>query len=848
MLRRYLLTIAGCPVAFSDTRGLPTLTSTSPLWFDPPTIAEGFLTRPTNRWMERARPLDGDLDVDAQRFTLHDARLSIDGAVRSLFTWLATRSPAAVVSTPLAADLSATATTFDVGDATELTVPGYVWVESEAIDCASVAGNTVTVASGGRGALGTRARAHVIDAAQGIQPEAFATIPWVIRRRVCLWSIDAAGACTLLWTGYATRAPTLSDDGARFDLACDHAWTVLRQNPVGGSLGSTRAVGYGTSIRSGSAGALLTTTFWFTSSGVVYRGTARSPGPHRDWDALARHHERTFATATTDRGARIDLHIARSGATARVDGDVLTATVPTFGVTTTVGGKVGEPQTSTAHGTRQAVSYELRELPSVLYLSIEGASTELLVTGLATLPTSWSTSTSTDGPYSTVVTPALRCQYSERLSLLLTDLTVNDSGATGPRVEGRAVILPRKPGLELTAADQVVVLRDPPPLQVVYRVRADHWAYGLRRAVVGLCEDAHPDDWDWSDVDTVAEGTAGLRVARDWIFDGRRTLGETVTEACLLHGCSPVLRSGRLALHAWAWPDAQRATAATVTRDDLIGLPSWSRWQEGLANRLQLRSPDLNIDASQSQSRARYGPGRQIKVDLAGLDDQASPIGDPLDFARGVLGRLELWDEPLAVVRLRLAGRWIETLELGRELTASEWMLPDGAGARGLVATRAMVTGREVDLAGATVTVEALVFGHRSYPYAPCGRVATQVTTSIITLATAYVGGTTTYSGGEDVETFHVGDKCDLISREATPVIDAGVTITAIDAGVRKVTFASPMSVAIRARIAAGAIVDLRFAAYGTPVVASQEQWMYVGDATARVIDGTADRAREIAP
>lgn len=846
MLRRYLLTIAGCPFAFSDSTGLPGLSSSSPLWHAPASVAEGTLVRPMNRWVERAKPLDGDLDVDAQRFQIHDARVTVDGAVRSIVSWLATRSPASVTSTPLAASISAAATTFTVGDASALTIPGYAWIEGECIETASAAGNVVTVAT--RGALGTKAAAHTIDAAQAIFPEVFATLPWVVRRKVCLWSIDATGVCTLLWVGFASRAPTLSDDGARFDLACDHAWTTLRQNPVGGSLGATRAVGYGTSIRTGSAGALLTTSFWLTYGGAVYRGNARSPGPHRDWDALARHHERQFATDTTRAGARIDIHIARSGATARVDGDVLTATVPTFGVATTVGGKVGEPQTSTARGSRQAVSYELRELPSVLYLTIEGASTLLLVTGLATLPSSWSSSTSTDGAYTTLSTPGLRCQYSERLSLLLTGVTANDSGATGPRVEGTAVLLPRKPGMELSAADQVVVLRDPPPLQVVYRVRADHWAYGLRRAVVGLCEDAHPDDWDWTGVDAVAADTAGLRVARDWIFDGRRTLGETVTEACLLHGCSPVLRSGRLALHAWAWPDAQRATSATLASADIIGLPSWSRWQEGLANRLTLKSPDLTLDASQAQSRARYGPGRQIRVDLAGLDDQASPIGDPLDFARSVVGRLELWSEPLAVVRLKLSGAWIETFELGRELTASEWMLPDGAGSRGLVATRAVVIGREVDLASATLTVEALIFGHRSYPYAPCGRVATQVTTSIVTLATAFVGGTSTYSGGNDAKTFHVGDKCDLVSREATPVIDAGVTIIAIDTTLRKITFASPMSAGIQARIAAGAVVDLRFATYSTPVVASQEAWMFVGDDTTRVIDGTTDTAREIAP
>jgi len=74
------------------------------------------------------------------------------------------------------------------------------------------------------------------------------------------------------------------------------------------------------------------------------------------------------------------------------------------------------------------------------------------------------------------------------------------------------------------------------------------------------------------------------------------------------------------------------------------------------------------------------------------------------------------------------------------------------------------------------------------------------------------------------------------------------VTITAIDPATRKITFASAMSAGIQARIAAGAVVDLRFATYATPVVAAQEAWMFVGDGTTRTIDGTTDTAREIAP
>jgi hypothetical protein len=845
--RAYALTIAGCPWAFTDTPGLPSLTSSSPLWPSPAEVAAGFLVRPAVRWAERAKPLDGELDVDSLRFQLHDAPATVDGATRPLLAWLATRAPSSVTSTPLAASMSATATTFVVGSGAVLTIPGVAWIEGEAINCASRVTNTITVATGGRGYYGTRAKAHTIDGAQALYPEVFAQFPWVTRRKVCLWAVDSAGVCTLLWVGYATRAPALSEDGARYDLACDHLWTVQRGNPVGGALGSTRAVGYGTTASS-SAGALLTTSFTMTISGTVQRGAARSRGPFRDWSALSRHHETAFASQTTTAGARINLAIGRAGSEARLDADVLTATVPIFTIAPTLGGKNYPSVLSEARGTRQTISTVLTEVPSVLYLALWNTTTTVLVTSLDTLHTSWTITTTTDGPYTTTETPALRCQHSERYQLVLTDVTATDSGSLGPRVAGLVNLLPRKPGVEMTADDVIPVLRDPPPIASIYRVRTDHWVYALRASVVKLCEDTFADDWDWSAIDAVAEASAGLRVARDWLFDGKRTLGDVVTECSLLHGCSPVLRSGRLALHAWGWPDAQASTALTITRADIIGAPTWSRWQEGLANRVSFKSPDLQINGTQAQSRARYGPGREVRVELAGLDDQASPIGDPQDFARGVMGRLELWGEPLAVVRVKLSGEHTATLELGRELTASEWMLPDGAGGRGLSSTRAVVVARDVDLGAAVLTVDAIVFGHTSHPYAPCARVNAQLTTSKVSVrAPGYVNGSSSYSGGEDVEDFVAGMKCDLISREAVPVIDAGVTITVVSNGARSVEFASPMSAGIQARIAAGAIVDLRFATYSV-VIAAQEDWMYVGDDTTRVIDSTAEAAREVAP
>ena len=61
----------------------------------------------------------------------------------------------------------------------------------------------------------------------------------------------------------------------------------------------------------------------------------------------------------------------------------------------------------------------LRDVPGVGYMTLDGVTTQILVTSLSTLPTSWSITTTTDGAFTTTTTPALRCQHSERLALLL---------------------------------------------------------------------------------------------------------------------------------------------------------------------------------------------------------------------------------------------------------------------------------------------------------------------------------------------------------------------------------------------------------------------------------------------
>jgi hypothetical protein len=397
------------------------------------------------------------------------------------------------------------------------------------------------------------------------------------------------------------------------------------------------------------------------------------------------------------------------------------------------------------------------------------------------------------------------------------------------------------------------VLANPPPLKVAYRVRTDHWMLGLKNSVLGLCEDAGANDWDWTSVyasggpGPALRATAGLRTAREWVFDGRRTLGSVVTECCLLHGCTPVTRSGRLAIHAWGWPSARESAVATLTSADIIGKPTWARWADGIANRLLLKSDSLNVDATLQQSRARYGPGRQISVELAGIEDQALPVDDPFAFAREVAGRLELWSEPLGVASMTLKGSLWGTLELGAIFRVTEWMLPRGNGGRGLSGALAVVVGRTLDLGNASMRVDALLFPRVSYPYGPCAKVASVVTSTVAQLATGYVGGTTSYSGGNDATTFETGDVVELVERDTTTLWTEQLTVASVDTGLGRLTFTSSMSGTAQTKIGAG-WVDVRHADYAAVTASQASEWMFVADDATSVIDGTAEPQRLIAP
>lgn len=848
----FVLTIAGVPYVLG-TDGVGTMpTSTSPLWWGAEAgvvLVRGALAAQGLRWSERAKPLAGELEVDSMTFTLRDPVVSTGiAAGEHLLTWLATRNSVNVASTPLAATITSTATSVTVGTGASLTASTWAWINREAVYVDSIVGNVLTVT---RKRLGTRAVAHAVDST--LSPEVFASLPWIQRRKVVLWVVDD-GVATPLWMGFCVRAPKLSGDGSTYSLACDPYMQVTADAPIGRGE-SVTLVGYGENSRSApdASSSILSIAFQRGTDRPVYGSSWNTT---RSFEETAADVSSRLSTASAQASTRVVPFIQRLGGEVRIDMD---ATAAFTARVRWLGGEI-TTHPSQARGTRHTVAVNVSPAPRVAYVIPEGASAYLAVSSLASAPASWgSTTYDTGTDHRTDVQRGLRGEQDRDWWVDFRTVSVGATSSLSPWLQvSESSSTPRKWGMAPRDGMHLIKMLDPAPLTVTYAVTTGHWAYGLRRGALPLVDDCDAEvDWDWSTLPDVLQATIGNPVSRTWTFDGRRTAGDLMRECCLLSGVTPVVIDGRPALHAWGWPRAGETPAATLTAVDIIGTPVWSTWDDGLANRLALKSGGLDINVSDRGSVARYGPGHEIAVTLAGVDQQGQITDDPYSLARLALARLSLWSDPLPSVQV-VASLEHRAVRLGSLVRLTDWITPDGAGDRGLAAARGIVYGRGVDYDDARVTLDILLFPRVSYGYAPCARVLSVVTSTVVDIDATpigsidYAGGTDGLGGtGTGVQTlFAVGDRVQLLTRDAT-------TLTAEDRIVDTITwtgtewrvaFTVALSAGMQTAIGAGPC-DIRGSEYATAgIQAAQKEFMHVADDSTLVIDGTADRARVIAP
>lgn len=201
--RNILIEIEGCPVAFCDPE-----TSTAPVQWSQ-TIYRGILSIPNSQAMA-VDPFDGSWRSGGMT-----VRLNKEAGI--LLSRLSTPE------TYLTADVSASATTINVGDTTLFPSSGTIWIDSEA---RTYSGKTSTTFTGCTPAsLGTTAAVHskTVGPVGDERTAVYGFNPFVHGREIYVWRYDpddAAGTKERRFCGYVDD---FIFDGSGFSIPCINA-------------------------------------------------------------------------------------------------------------------------------------------------------------------------------------------------------------------------------------------------------------------------------------------------------------------------------------------------------------------------------------------------------------------------------------------------------------------------------------------------------------------------------------------------------------------------------------------------------------------------------------------------
>lgn len=869
----FCLSITGFPYTLG-TESIGTLpSSTSPLWFGGETVlAQGFLVNRNLRWGEKARPIDGELEVDAITFTLLDGKISTGIATgNNLFTYLSTFASYNQISTPLVATLEKTTLTFTVGSGSLLSGASFLWINREAMPVTSIVGNLVTVTN--RGKLGTSNQRHIVN--DDLNPEVFRLPPWIQRRKVVLWGVDQNNVATALWMGFSVRAPRLTETGIDFEFPCDPYLQVIQESYMGDPTPVAQSVGYNNLIAPIiTAGVYQTRT---SGGATIFEGnfTHIIDQAYRTWDQYSNALEEQIRNASVARSLGLS-------ATIRINGDsngIFSADSPLAFYAACVIGNGGvsridearqesiartiDPVTlTTQNGVTINFGRIYPTMAAAPVLSQEGATTgtsTVCLSSISNIP-AYTVTAPTD---LVDVTNPLTASFGEDYILSIRSYTTSNTSALGPNINGTIGTFSRTGRRETIAISNTSLV-----FKSGFRVAARHWFPGLRYGIVPSIQDAQSEvDFDWSNTDSVMAVTSNGLSNRVFTLDGTKTFGSLMTELNRFYGLTPGIDKGRITFIPWQWPD-ERDTAFQITNTDVIGNPIWGTWDESFANRLEINSEKGKIIVLDNGSVARYGEGRKIVIDVADRTVQSQNfLNDPVLAARQALGRLSLWTNPLPSVKFKSSLRYYEqnTLKLGDTIQYTDWLSPDGMGDRAISAQKAKLTSRYIDLDEGIVEYEAIFFGRESRGYAPCIRVLSVVSSDTIDVAKDYVqlvypSGTQQFDYGGGVDgfgndtlagtnsIFTAGEQVQLITRNSTSQTTEDLEIHDVTwTGTEwRIQFTTNISAPMQALIGS-TIVDMRYANFAI-ATDYQKTWMFIGNETTGLIDGTAVRARPIAP
>lgn len=908
----FVLTLEGCPYALA-TAGVSSVAFTG----DRPTdwakstvewiVVNGALKMPTG-WTERVALVEPDLDVQNMSFTVHDViATSGDASGSNLLTYLGSGQNSLVRSS-LSASLSATGTSISVDDGSVFGSANFnVWIDREAIRISSRSGNTLTVDTSvavGRGILGSRVKAHNIDADTAYKPAIFSTFPWMTRRRIVLWLgiISASGALTdpvPEWKGIISQAPRLADDGAAWEIAADYVWQTTADIYVGQRGETCRMQGFETAMGFENSVMTLRAQLGLVGGALVekraYAGGLGVPTFIETLDALCARMQRSMTAAMADTTSLSGYAAAVTGQV-RVthDGGVVTASITALDVsvvssiTLTLQSSYTADARASASGTRGATVTAAWPAAAQFLATLDHEQT-IHMASVASLPATWDQAHGIFG-IRHAISAAHLISGGENWHFILDPIPTLARGVepvdtTNRTITGYFGIYPydfRALGYE--SIDGVIVAHGSTawvigeiPFSLAFGVDTTDWTYALEKVIIGNTFlagtpqeiDVAASDWDWSRTLRLYERTPPLLRSRRWSFDGGLSLKDMIVECARFSGGMIAVKRGAITIDAMEKPlrsDVTDAAHTIVSADLAAGAkPRWQQNQEGIANIVDLTLEGMRTYRwiiTDRGSVARYGPRRKIEISLHGLSfsDELQALG-PRYIGEFVYGRvLGLWADSSEVARFEVSLAKLDTVFIGDTVTVTDWLAPNARRGRGWSTRKAKVIGREISFESGTITLDCLAFSQTNYSgFAPCCR-AQSIAGAAFTAAGSYANGSD-YAGSDEtgyanatrgtvandrgVGYFKAGDRVELIERDnVSPHTPESLIISSVDTPSTSITFTTTPSADWQTIIAGGGTVDLRYDDYATSgLQTAQKDWPFVSDRATLKIGGTSDAA-----
>lgn len=710
---------------------------------------------------ERVSPVQGELEIGAVSLTLHDFNLSARSGELSVL--IANRH--SMPATALTQTLSETDTTAHVENVSGLGSSGTAYIGREVMSYSGVTGSTAGTLTGLTRALyGTRARRHVVVSSTirpsvYVNPSGAVSLPSILGRRVTLWVLPMTGTTAtdpqLIFDGRV--GPGVSLMGAGWSIPLLHAIKSLDEKFRKVSV-RISGIRHGSNAREASSVRAPSDIHeplavrWddtnMTLNADDYGGWSESAARYiAHWSLLA--DSLVSSPKIISANLRSDGRLAVRGAdssnhTLTICADWNTPSTDyspapddTSGDTTWVSNAVFPEAFTYLSGYIHFNDRDIAQIPPAPSLPAGAGTT------------------------------GTRAYWTLRAKIAGADRVAKLASPSGNTVLA---------GPAYPYTDEQVRILTPTDASLGLWVESGTWwdalRYGLLPSIDGLVGHDHVDDSiDFDRVIQMARGATVLPTARRYDLDLSEGVLKLIRNEGSLAGLCFCTFRGRLAVMRVHEVSSTEPRAATITRDDLRAgeNPSLSEAHDGLATSWLLKLADgRNVRIVDEAAEAEVGNGTEIEADGSALIAPTDLLGEgTVDrLSSQAMSVLAPISRPWKLVTLPLTLKHFG-VQTGDVVVVSEWLLPDGYGARGLDGVPTLVLGWRKDLGAGTVDLDVLLSGPDLAGYAP------EVLISAIAGATLTVD-TTALGSDQGPHGF-----CDAHLPDDRPRLDGGASMFA---------------------------------------------------------------------